>query len=353
MSIRPSSQAPAPLPTRSLPASRLRRLGAGAAAGALLCLLGCGVPQDGVYSLPLAQEPTEADWAAAVPLRVQAVGGRTSRGGLGEVDEDAVHKATASCHHGTQASPVPVEIRAYHTGERLFLRFVWADPTPDLGPSWEWDGAGWRAGGPAQDGLGVLWGESPGAFSCARACHLEDWRMAGPRAIADYRMAAPAGEPPLDFWIWRPGRGTPEGLAEDGRLGPGGWEGDGPGELFGPNSVRAISGKPDAFGPGDRPWEAPPPEPGARAPGHRLVISAPGRLEVQAAAHRRRGTWVLTLSRGFTGSDPGDVRFAPGTEAVFGLAVLDGVDKDHVAVPVPIRLVLVDPPALLGRPQKE
>jgi hypothetical protein len=62
---------------------------------------------------------------------------------------------------------------------------------------------------------------------------------------------------------------------------------------------------------------------------------------------------VLTLSRGFTGSDPGDVGFAPGTEVVFGLAVLDGVEKDHVAVPVPIRLVLVDPPALVGRRQGE
>jgi hypothetical protein len=319
----------------------------------VLWLLGCGAPQDGVYSLPLLQDPTEADWGAAVALRVQAVGGRTSRRGLGDVDEDAVHKATASCHHGTQVSPVPVEVRAYHTREKLFLRFVWADPTPDLGPSWEWDGTGWRAGGPAQDGLGVLWGESRGDFSCARACHLEDWRMAGPRAIADYRMAAPAGEPPLDFWIWRPGRGTPEGLAEDGRLGPGGWEGDGPGELFGPNSVRAMAGKPDAFGLGDRPWEAPPPEPGARAPGHRLVNVDPGRLEVQAEAYRRRGAWVLTLSRAFTGSDPGDVRVAPGQEAVFGLAVLDGVEKDHVAVPVPIRLVLVDPPALPGRRQGE
>lgn len=323
------------------------------ASWALGAVLGCDLPSSALHSLFLDRDPTAADWSAAVPLVVEAVGGRTSASGEGDVDRDAVHKATASCHHGTQASPVRVEVRSFYTVERLFLRFEWVDPTPQEGPTWRWDGARWVAGGLAQDGLGVLWGGDPASFSCTRACHLEDWRMAGPRAFADYRMAAPAGAGPLDFWVWRAGRGGLAGAVEDGRLTVEGREGDAPGDFVAPNSVRARDELGDVFGAGDRPWEAPAPEPGARAPGYRVVDPSPGRREVECRVERGRGTWRLTLSRRRSGSDPGDVRFDPGGELAFGLALLDGVEKDHTAVPAPIRLILVDPSALPGRRSKE
>jgi len=320
---------------------------------ALLGALGCDLGSSAVHSLFLDHAPAEADWRGAVPLVVQAVGGRTSASGEGDVDRDTVHKATASCHHGTQASPVRVDVRSFYTAERLYLRFEWVDPTPQEGPTWRWDGARWVAGGLAEDGLGVLWGSEPQSFSCTRACHLEDWRMAGPRAFADYRMATPQGGGPLDFWVWRAGRGGRAGTVEDGRLTAKGREGDAPGELFEPNSARARAEVGDVFGSGDRPWDAPAPEPGARAPGFLVVDPSPGRGEVEAQVARGRGTWRLTLSRRLLGQDSEDVRFEPGGEVAFGLAILDGVEKDHTAVPAPIRLILVDPSAFPGRRSEE
>jgi len=167
--------------------------------------------------------------------------------------------------------------------------------------------------------------------------------MAGPRAFADYRMRVPAGAPPLDVWVWRAGRGAVGGLAEDGKLDTEGRTGDGSGDLFAPNSARAAAAQPDPFGLGDVPREAPDPEPGAVAPGYRLADRSAGRLEVKAESSRGRGTWQVTLSRSLDGTEPDDVRFVPGREYAFGLAILDGVEKDHTAVPAPIRLVLVSP----------
>lgn len=302
---------------------------------------GCRRAGEVLYALPLSHEPTEADWAGAVPLRLEAAGGRTSRPGDRDVDSDAVHKATASCHHGSQAPAVGVEIRAFYTAERFFVRFEWVDPTEDLGPSWSWDGAQWVSGGLGEDGLGILWGTDAETFSCVRTCHLVDWRVAGPRAFADYRMASPEGADPLDFWVWRAGRARPGGLAEDGRLGTEGRRGDLPGELFEPNSVRARSGATDVFGVGDRPWEAPAPEPGAFAAAYRVVAPAEDRLEVEARGERLRGRWRLTVSRSLRGSAADDVVLEAGRQYAFGLALLDGVEKDHTAVPEPIRLLLV------------
>jgi hypothetical protein len=304
--------------------------------------LGCQADLDRLYVLPLDDPPTEADWEASVGLELLARGGRTSQRSEADVDSDAVHASTASCHHGAEALPVRIKVRAFHTRDRLYLRFEWADPTADRGPSWAWDGTGWRAGDRREDGLGILWGRDAERFSCARACHLEDWRVAGPRAFADYAMASPAGATPLDFWVWRAGRGRIGGMADDGRLGPQGREGDGPGDLFIPNSVRARTGADGAFSPGDTPWEAPEPEPGAQAPAYLALPGPAGRIEVSGHGERGRGTWRVTISRALLGTDPEDVRFTPGREYVFGLATLDGVEIDHNAVAGPIRMVLVE-----------
>ncbi len=319
---------------------------AGIALAALLSACTSRGP-DRVYSLPLPAPPSAADWTAAVPLLVEATGGRTSRPSQADATDDGVHKATASCHHGPKIPPVRVALRSFYTAQAVYLHVEWADPTEDLGRTWTWDGASWRAGGEAEDGLGLLWTAEPPGFTCSRSCHLLDWRVAGNRAFADYRMAAPAGADDQDLWVWRAGRGEVGGAAEDARLTADGRQGDGPGELYEANSVHAPGGQHLPFGPGDAPREAPAPEPGARAPGYRRLDSAPpGRLEVAARAERGRGTWRVTLSRARTGTDPEDLRFGPGQEVAFGLALLDGVNRDHLAVPDPVYLVLVDPSSL-------
>lgn len=313
-----------------------------------LCALFCAAPacvRDAarLYALPLTRPPTEADWARAVPLRAEAQGGRTTRPAESDVDSDAVHTATASCHHGTGVPKVVVDVRAYYTSQRLYLRFAWGDPTDDEGTVWRWDARGWgaqRAGG--ADGLGLLWGGDKKEFSCAHYCHLQDWRMVGPRGLADYAMGEVPGGGVLDFWTWRAGRGTKGGCADDGRLGPRGFEGDGPGSLFGPNSVRARAGAAGSFEPGDAPYWAPAGAPGATAPGELLLEAPPGRSEVRGEGVRGRGGWTVTLSRALRGLDPGDVEFVVGKDVVFGLSLFDGVAKDHNAVSAPLRLVLVD-----------
>lgn len=326
--------------------------------GAILCLGllagGCGMELDKLYALPLDHEPTEADWARAVPIRFTAVGGATSLPGESDVDADSVHKATASCHHGGKTPPIKVEARAFYTPERLYLRFRWGDPTADLGPLWRWSGGRWRASSERQDGLGVLWGDGDPAFNCVRTCHLRDWRMAGKRAFADYAMETREGSS-LDFWVWRAGRGTPAGAAEDAFLSPAGRIGDGqpavassgtlrsggPGSFDRPNSLLWREGREGMFGETDAPLEAPVPEPGAVAVGQVLADSSPGRNEVAGSGVHDSGGWTVTLSRAFTGSDAGDGTFRPGLDYVFGLAVRDGVALDHNAVAVPVRLRLV------------
>jgi hypothetical protein len=308
---------------------------------------GCGLEADRLYALPLDRPPTAADWAGAVPLRLEARGGRTSRPGESDVDSDAVHTATASCHHGTGVPTVSVDARAFYTADRLYLRVEWVDPTEDAGPVWAWERGAWRAsqGGVGEDGLGVLWGDGAEDFSCVRACHLQDWRMAEPRAFAEYAMVAPEGSAPLDLWVWRAGRGRVGGVAEDAHLGPKGREGDSPGDFDAPNSTNARSGG-RPYQAGDTPIQAPVPEPGATAPGRVLLPSAPGRTEVASWSHRAEGRWAVVLSRTLRGRDAGDVEFIPGREYRFGLSTLDGVVKDHNAVAGPVRLVLVDRRAL-------
>ena len=297
-----------------------------------LLAAGCRSPTDRVYALPLDGPPTEGDWAGAVAFRAEATGGRTTRADEAAVDADTVHRATASCHHGTRAPPVDVEVRAFYTGDRLYLRLSWTDPTLHTGPGWRWDGRTWTPGAHGQDGAAVLWGPGDPAFRCARACHLVDFRMAGAGALPDYRMATPAPWGALDLWVWKAGWGRVTGVAEDMELGPEGRRPDRPGERFVLN--RASGG-------GDAPLVAPDPEPGAEAPAFLDRGAGPGRTEVSARGRWDRGRWVVTFSRALRGRDPGDVVLEPGGLYRLGLALLDGVSEDHNAVAEPVTLWLV------------
>ena len=317
-------------------------LGIAGAGALLLAAVACRYPLDRLYALPLAQAPSAADWAGAIPLELGAVGGSSSAPAEGDVDADAVHTTTASCHHGAEVPPVSVELRAFWTPSHLYLQLRWDDPTDSRGPLWNWDGRRWRADDPGADGAGVLWGEGAD-WNCTRACHLRDWRMAGDRALADYAMSVGPGEPPLDFWVWRAGYGTLAGIAVDAALSDRGRSDDGgePVTSFRPNSVFATSGGAQSFGDGDGPLEAPRPSPGGQVAGYLTGVLPAGRSEVSAVAERTAAGWTLTLSRPLSGADPGDLEFVPGGEYVFGLSILDAVDRDHLVVPEPIRLRLV------------
>ncbi len=272
-----------------------------------------------------------------MPLRVQAAGGRTTRANEASVDADTVHKATASCHHGTQAPPVDLEVRAFYTPERVYLRLTWSDPTLHRGPGWIWDGSSWRRGPSGQDGVAILWGAGAEGFTCARACHLADFRMAGVRAFADYRMSTPEAWGRLDLWEWKAGWGGLAGVADDLSLGPEGRGPDVPGERFMENRA------PDA----DGPLLAPDPEPGAEAPAFVDRASPSGRTEVEAEGRWVAGRWIVTFSRDLRGTDPGDVVLEPGAVYPVGIALLDGVSEDHTAVAEPVRIWLVPRKRLL------
>lgn len=309
----------------------------------VLILAGCGAPNDKIYSLKLDFAPTDTQWAQSVPYRLRADGGVTSQASDGAVDEDSVHTATASCHHGAGSPPVDVEIKSFYTGDILYLRFEWGDPTRDEGPVWRWAQGGWTAGGAREDGLGILWGSEKSKFECTHLCHMVDWRMAGAKkSSAEFSMVAPEGSA-ADFWIWRSGRARPGGMAEDATLTPKGKAADGLSKdpLFIPNSNRAKKGLPEAFYPGDLPIAFPIPEPRASAMGYILAEDAPGRTEVDARGEYSSGRWVLTLARPLKTSSPEDVTFAPGGEYQFGLAILDGVALDHNATRKPLHLTLV------------
>ncbi len=306
---------------------------------------GCRSPTDRVYALPLERPPAETDWAGAPALRVQAAGGRTTRANETAVDADAVHRSTASCHHGTGAPPVDVEIRAFYTGARLYLRLSWTDPTLDAGPGWRWDGRAWRRRPPGQDGAAVLWGPDEPQFRCARACHLVDFRKAGPMAFVDYRMATPPAWGTLDLWVWKAGWGRVAGAADDMGLGPAGRQPDRPGERFPPNLAEDGGGGP---------LRVPRAEPGAEAPAFLDRGAQPGRDEVRAQGRWDGGRWEVTFSRALRGRDPGDVVLEPGGLYRVGLAFLDGVSEDHNAVPDPVRLWLVPRGRLVpGRERRE
>lgn len=309
-----------------------------------LLLGGCRVESDRLYTMGLAKPPTEKDWAAALPIYLTATGGASSMEAEGQVDKDSVHKATASCHHGTAAQPIKLEARAFYTGDRLYMRVSWLDPTGDYGPAWTKEGTRWKAGSNRRDGLGILWSREKGDFNCTSTCHLRDWRKGGGRAFADYAMAADGAE--NDFWIWRAGRGGVSGSVEDGRLTQEGKMPDGNVEYEIPNSMAASKGKdaPGVFGEEDGPKI-----PGENfTPGYLIAAADPGTLEVTGEATRRDGVWTLTLSRGLKGLDPGDVTFVPGGEYSFGMAVLDGVAKDHNAVSKGITIKLVKPGEVAG-----
>jgi hypothetical protein len=311
----------------------------------LLILTACNQPHsDRVYSLKLDNPPQEMDWQSA-PVHVVSVGGgRQHKTELfPDVDQDTVHTSTASCHHGAKLpEPIAVEMRSFYTDSHLYLQLSWADPTRDQAMrQWRYDGESWLAGSGLEDGFGILWAprEQFPEFSCARACHLDDFGVQSARFHAQSRMKLTT-EQQLDLWNWKAARTGRFGFADDRYLDKEGMHGDLPGELFRENSQAKLQNDEKfPFLVGDRPVYSVDDKPletgfipeGSVAPGYLTELPSGDRADVAAAGNHADGRWTVVLRRKLKTGSPRDVEFVPGTEIGFGLSIMDNTLVDHYA----------------------
>ena len=325
----------------------------------LLGLAACNqIPSDRVYALRLDAPPTAADWQRAPVHTLRVGGGRPHKVELfPDLDQDTVHTSTASCHHGAQLpEPIDVEMRAFYTERDLYLQLSWPDPTPDRAMrQWHYDGETWQAGGGLEDGFGILWADPRQflQFSCARACHLEDFGVQGARFQAHSRMKLATPQGRLDLWHWKAERTGRYGFADDRYLDSEGMHGDLPGELFQENSRAALENLAalTPFGEGDAPLYDRSGEPlgkgfmpaGSKAPGYLTEVPQGDRADVRAAGHHADGRWTVVLRRALETGSPRDISFAPGGEVAFGLAIMDNTLSDHYASKLTETLVLLPP----------
>lgn len=326
-----------------------------------LLLIGCKeIPADALYALPLATAPTQADWERALPRMVTVKGGRLHRiSPLGEVDSDIVHTSTPSCHHGAALpDPIAVDMRAFYTNDELYLRLSWPDATPDQRMmEWRFDGEKWSNRGEVEDGFGLIWdaeGRFP-RFTCALACHIRDFAVAGSSFRASNRMQMVNPGDWLDLWNWKAERTGRFGFADDRFLDREGMHGDSPGELFQENSRVRLDNttSKDIFGEGDQPiYDADGQAiesgfrlAGSSAPGYLTGKPNGGRGDMAARGRWDKGRWTVILSRRLETGDPRDTRFIPGDKngIAFGLSIMDQTLNEHYASVTEEKIVLLPP----------
>ena len=327
-------------------AARAAALGAG-----LLALLGCArVVVDRLYALHLQQPPAEGSWAATLPLHLKSGGGNingtNARLAELELDTDAVHLGSASCHHGPPiTSPVPVEVRAFYTDRELYLDVRWDDSTEDRAPkAWRRGPAGWHLDQGDQDGVAILWSRTAGPFGCQEACHMRDFSIRQGELVDQRSMFLVEERGWEETWAWKPAQG-----AQALTLGARGFLTTG-GETYRTlNSTTAFDSSltPEArragtFGPTDSPGsdaEGRPLPPGAgSAPAYRYAGGDGG---LTAVARRTARGWRVVFCRALQ-AGPGRQGFTPGEQYRFGVAVFDATSTNHhivrdtqVFVPVP------------------
>jgi hypothetical protein len=322
--------------------TRAARLAACTAGLAAAC--GCArLDVDAVYAVRLAAPPTEAAWALAVPRLVKAGGGgvhgrQPVLAGL-ELDTDAVHGASASCHHGPPVThPVPVEVRSWYTPERVWIDVRWDDPSADRAPrAWRRAAAGgrWEIAPDDEDGVALLWNRTGGRYGCQEACHQRDFTVRSGSLVDVRSMFAAEGAPREEAWVWKPSLGARELFLErTGFTTPSG-------EPYARINSRAAadpalgaeSRRARTFAPGDEPLTD-----GAGRPVAGAALEAPatpwapsGGGAVDARAERTRRGWRVVFSRALA---PGGGRaaFAPGERHLFGIAIFDGTSVNHHVV---------------------
>jgi hypothetical protein len=326
------------------------------AIGTALALCSCvEVPVDRLFALRLEKPPDEQTWSAALPLPLKSGGGSihgtNARLAELELDTDAVHLGSASCHHGPPiTSPVPAEARAFYTDRALFVDVRWEDSTEDTAPkAWEKGPAGWRLRESDEDGIAILWSRTAGPFGCQEACHMRDFAIRQGELVDERAMFLADAGAWEETWIWKPAQG-----AQALTLGPQGFLTSG-GEVYRTlNSAAAFDTTltPEArraatFGPDDRPLSdtdgLPLPAGAASAPGYRYARN-PGGGGLTAVAERTRRGWRVVFTRALE-AGPGRQAFAPGESYHFGVAVFDATSVNHHIVRDTKTLQLIAPSA--------
>jgi len=325
-------------------------------AAALALLASCvDVRVDRLFALHLSHAPVERSWSATLPLPLKsgggAIHGTNARLAELELDTDAVHLGSASCHHGPPiTSPVPAEARAFYTDRELFLEVRWDDPSNDVLPkAWERAPAGWRLTDGDQDGLAILWSRTAGPFGCQEACHMRDFAIRQGELVDLRAMYLESQGDWEETWIWKPAQG-----AQALTLGPRGFV-TSRGDIYRTlNSAAAFNPAltPEArragtFGPEDRPLSdaaGMPLSPGAAsAPAYRYAEDAGGGGLTAIAERTGRG-WRVVFTRALA-AGPTRQGFQPGQSYHFGVAVFDATSVNHHIVRDTKTLLLVVPQA--------
>lgn len=342
----------------------VRRRARGLALCGLLCVApaSCSrIEADAVYALRLAAPPTDGAWDLAMPRLVKAGGGSVHGrvpvlAGL-ELDTDAVHGASASCHHGPPVThPTPVQIRAYHTQRDLYLDVRWEDPTEDRTPrSWKRTASGWEIGPDDEDGIAIIWSAGTGRFGCQEACHQNEFAVRGGSLVDVRSMFLEKEGAREETWVWKPSLGgrrltvghdgftTPAGapyrvvnsrVALDASLGP---EARRAG-TFGSRDAPAV----DAEG---NPVTAATP----LAPASRWAPAGEGE-RIGARAERWRRGWRVVFTRPLVDADAAPA-FRPEERYRFGIAIFDGTSVNHHVVRDSQVLAVVAPLAMSAEQQ--
>jgi len=328
----------------------------------LLALCSCvDVRVDRLFALHLAHAPVERTWSATLPLPLKSGGGSihgtNARLAELELDTDAVHLGSASCHHGPPiTSPVFAEARAFYTDRELFLEVRWEDITDDTVPKvWERSPAGWRLGDADQDGIAILWSRTAGPFGCQEACHMRDFSIRQGELVDQRAMYLVNQGDWEETWIWKPTQG-----AQALTLGPRGFL-TSRGETYRTlNSAAAFDPAltPEArragtFGPEDRPLGdaagRPLSDAATGAPAYRYAENAGGGGLTAVAERTSRG-WRVVFTRNLE-AGPGRQAFLPGESYHFGVAIFDATSVNHHIVRDTKTLQLVAPlpkPSFVG-----
>ena len=262
--------------------------------------------------------------------------------------------------------PVPVEGRldlagrkgivftqALYTGDRLFFRFKWQDPTRSIVKNaWKYDGRRWFHMVGNEDRLALLFEitriDKFSTRGCAVTCHSP---ADAPREAWKLATATPLEKG--DLWHWKAARSDPYRHADDGWLTVAGNPS---------GSYRETGRRNDAGVGGDIKNETPdglrplyiqdpavkPSVPGFLLleeavkilddsqfkPGdvipYRLLLRPSGsRFDVKAESRHIGGYWHLMLSRKLDTGHEDDVSFNPLRRYSFAMAVFDDSGDDH------------------------
>ena len=341
--VHDTRKSPAPV------APQVNRCGRGSAGwplaitAVLLATTACArLDVDAVYAIRLAAPPTEKSWDLALPRLVKAGGGSIHGrlpvlAGL-ELDTDAVHGASASCHHGPPVThPTPVQLRAFYTAQALYLDVRWEDSTEDRTPrSWKRTADGWEIAPDDEDGVAILWSAGTGRFGCQEACHQSDFAVRSGSLVDVRSMFLAEDGAREEAWVWKPSLGgrqlmidrtgfsTPSRVhysTVNSRIARD--------ETLGPEARRA-----GMFGKQDAPLtdgEGNPVTAATRvAPANRWAPAGAGNRLTASAQRWRRG-WRVVFTRPLAAGSAWEP-FLSGKRYRFGVAIFDGTSVNHHVV---------------------